>query len=210
MPVDKDAWFRRKEEFRKRLFEDLEIGYLDRDILDILRKLFEFEDVYTISSCSGRITLLDALMPWHRKGSTILFKKHTPIEFEEIKPYMNVRVVNRLWLVVTGPIIHASTLNISAARKLLRIGRKAGMKHSGILSFSVDKGFIVELKTGVRIANLIKTKDETVVKDDRTLQYLVEISNEALLEGKEKLNRLRVELGLKPIDYSAFLKQRPT
>jgi len=207
MPVDKSVWFKRKEEFRRRLFEDLEIGYLDRDILDVLRRLFEFEDIYTISSCSGRITLLDALMPWHRRGSTILFKKHTPIEVEDIKPYMNVGVVNRLWLVVTGPIIHASTNNVLTARKLLKIARKAGMKHSGILSFSKDKGFIVELKTGVRVANLIKTKDEVLIKDDQALRYLVETANEALLEGKEKLNKLRVELGLKPVDYSRFLKR---
>ena len=46
---------------------------------------------------------------------------------------------------------------------MLKMAREAGMKHSGILSMS-RKGIIVELRTGVRLAILLKVGDEVVVE----------------------------------------------
>ncbi len=197
--MDRKLWEERKEELRKRLFEDLEIGYLDRDIMDVLLKFFEREDSFTISSCSGRVTIVDAPMPWVREPSSVVFKKHSPITVDEIKHYMRQKAVWRLWAVVTGPIIHVSTATLDEALEVLRLGREAGMKHSGILSVS-RKGIVVELKTGVKVTVLLKDGDEVTVRED-TIPKLVSVINEALREGKERLNRLRKVLGIPPINY---------
>lgn len=193
--VDPDKWRTRKERLKKRLIEDLEIGYLDEDILDILRKLFEFEDLYTISSCSGRITFIDGNLPWERRGSSIIFKKHQPIRLEELLEILNVPTLRRLWLVVTGPIIHVSALNMRSARKILMIAREAGMKHSGILSMNKEKGIIVELKTGIRLTHLLKIGQHTLLKENEA-EEIVRVANESLVEGKKKLNKLRELLGI--------------
>lgn len=193
--VDPDKWRTRKERLRKRLTEDLEIGYLDEDILDILRKLFEFEDLYTISSCSGRITFIDGNLPWERRGSSIIFKKHQPIRLEELLEILNVPTLRRLWLVVTGPIIHVSALNMRSARRILMIAREAGMKHSGILSINKEKGIIVELKTGIRLTHLLKIGQHTLLKENEA-EEIVRVANESLVEGKKKLNKLRELLGI--------------
>lgn len=193
--VDPDKWRTRKERLKKRLIEDLEIGYLDEDILDILRKLFEFEDLYTISSCSGRITFIDGNLPWERRGSSIIFKKHQPIRLEEFLEILNVPTLRRLWLVVTGPIIHVSALNMRSARKILMIAREAGMKHSGILSMNKEKGIIVELKTGIRLTHLLKIGQHTLLKENEA-EEIVRVANESLVEGKKKLNKLRELLGI--------------
>lgn len=182
----------------KRLIEDLEIGYLDEDILDILKKLFEFEDLYTISSCSGRITFIDGNLPWERRGSTIIFKKHQPIMVEEFLEILNVPTLKRLWLVVTGPIIHASALNMRSARKLLMIARESGMKHSGILSINKEKGIIVELKTGIRLTHLLKISQHILLKENEA-EEIVRVANESLIEGKKRLNKFRELLGIQTI-----------
>ncbi len=182
----------------KRLIEDLEIGYLDTDILDILKKLFEFEDLYTISSCSGRITFIDGNLPWERRGSSIIFKKHQPITVEEFLEILNVPTLKRLWLVVTGPIIHASALNMRSAQKLLMIARESGMKHSGILSINKEKGIIVELKTGIRLTHLLKIGQHTLLKENEA-EEIVRVTNESLIEGKKRLNKLRELLGIQTI-----------
>ena len=188
--MNPDKWRERKEKFRKRLTEDLEIGYLDEDILDILTKLFEFDDLYTISSCSGRITFIDGILPWERKDSSIVFKKHQQITLEEFLEVLEIPVLKRLWLVVTGPIIHVSALNMRSARRILAIARESGMKHSGILSINKEKGIIIELKTGIRLTHLLKVGSRTLLKESE-IEEIVKVANESLLEGKKKLNRLR-------------------
>ncbi|MEM0296338.1 MAG: hypothetical protein QXS42_04440 [Zestosphaera sp.] len=191
--VDVVRWRERKGRMLSRLREDLEIGYLDKDIVDVLLKLFEFDGLYTISSCSGRVTLIDGDLPWRRKGSTIIFKKHQPLTLEELLSYLEGPVSRRLWLVVTGPIIHASAVSLGWAGELLRIARESGMKHSGVLSISRGKGVIVELRTGVRLTSLLKIRDQTLIGAEK-VEEVVRVANEALLEGKEKLERLRKAL----------------
>ncbi len=192
MIVDKTLWTREKEEAYKRLWEDLEIGYLDEDLLDVLLEFFKRPESFTKSSCSGRITLLDGPLPWERRESTIIFKKHSIISLKEIEPLLHKSVVYRLWLVATGPIIHVITLTGREARRILKIAGKAGFKHSGIMSIS-KKGFIVELRTGIRLAVLLKTRRGLVATGDG-LEEAIKAANEALVKGKERLRRLLVEL----------------
>ncbi len=187
--IDRKLWLRRKEELRKRLLSDLHIGYLDRDILDVLLMFFEREESFTISSCSGRVVVVDAPLPWIRRESTVIFKKHEPIEVSELEEVLKQDAVHTLWLVVTGPIIHVSTASLKESINILRIAREAGMKHSGILSLS-RRGVIVELKTGVRIAVPLKQRRILLVSTEK-LRELVELANKALLEGKKKLEKLR-------------------
>ncbi len=192
MIVDRELWKKEKEEAYKRLWEDLEIGYLDEDLLEILLEFFKRPESFTKSSCSGRITLLDGPLPWERRESTIIFKKHSPITVDEIESLLGQPVLYRLWLVATGPIIHVITLTGREARRILRIAGKAGFKHSGIMSIS-KKGFIVELRTGIRLAVLLKTPRGLVVSREG-LEEAVRAANEALMKGKERLNRLLAEL----------------
>ncbi len=192
MIVDRELWRKEKEESYKRLWEDLEIGYLDEDLLEILLEFFKRPESFTKSSCSGRITLLDGPLPWERRESTIIFKKHSPITVDEIESLLDQPVLYRLWLVATGPIIHVITLTGREARRILRIAGKAGFKHSGIMSIS-KKGFIVELRTGIRLAALLKTPRGLVVSREG-LKEAVRAANEALMKGKERLNRLLAEL----------------
>ncbi len=193
--VDTVKWRARKEALRRRLREDLEIGYLDEDIVDILLKIFDFEGLYTISSCSGRITLIDGRLPWRRRNSTIVFKKHYPMTVDELIRNLEMPTADRLWLVVTGPIIHVSAADLRSSYELLKIARDSGMKHSGILSINREKGIIIELRTGVRLTHLLKIKNQVLI-DPSKAGELVNVANEALLDGKERLERLRRFLGI--------------
>jgi len=189
MGVDKELWLKKKEELRRRLLEDLHIGYLDRDILDILLMFFRRKESFTISSCSGRVVVVDAPLPWVRKESTIIFKKHEKIDVSELEGLLKQDAIYTLWLVVVGPIIHVSTASLREALSILRIARKAGMKHSGILSLS-RKGVIVELRTGIKLAIPLKQGRKVLVSIEG-LNEIVSLVNKALMEGKERLNKLR-------------------
>lgn len=183
--VDKEVWIKTKDSMYRRMLADLDIGYLDPDIYYVLLALFRREESFPVSSCSGRITVVDAPMPWYRKNSTVVFKKHAVVDEKEIYTVVqNSLPVRRLWLVVTGPIFHISALTLREALSVLKIAREAGMKHSGILSIS-RRGVYVELKTGVRLTVLLRAKD-TIISD---IREVVKVANEALLEGKSRLTR---------------------
>ncbi|RLG87875.1 MAG: hypothetical protein DRO15_04085 [Thermoprotei archaeon] len=188
MPVDMKIWNAEKEKAWRQLSEDLEIGYLDEDIRPVLLEFFRRPCSFTKSSCSGRIVIVDANMPWERQKATILFKKHSPITVEEIAPFYNQRVLYNLWIIASGPIIHAITCNLKEALTILKIARNAGFKHSGILSIR-KSGIVIELVTGVRAEILLKRGNKVIVKLDE-LPEVVEILNRVLLMGKERLEKL--------------------
>lgn len=187
--VDRRLWSEHRQRMFRRMLEDIEVGYLDPDIYSILQLLFNRQESFPVSSCSGRITLVDAPMPWHRKGSTVIFKKHSAVERSEVEPLLSQSPLSRFWLVVTGPILHVSALTLREASTLLKIARKAGLKHSGVLSIS-RRGIYLELRTGVRLTILLKSESYTC----EHLAEVVKVANEALAEGKIRLKRLYEEL----------------
>ena len=186
--------------------EDIEIGYMDRDIITLIEKFFRLPYVFTKSSCSGRIVAIDAKYPWSRDGR-IIFKVHNPIEASEFKRVLERPITERLWVNVMGPIIHAVTKDFESAMKIIKIAREAGFKHSGILSVN-EEGWVVELTTGVR-ANLLVKVGENLIIDVSKTDIIVKALNDVLLEGKKRLRALEekiereleeVEGGPKPID----------
>jgi len=189
MKLRREHWRKYKLEFWKRLWEDLEIGYLDEDLLPILIKLNIDAGFYTMSSCSGRVVFSDSKYPWSREETSIVYKKHYPISVEEAAHILDKPVVRRLWVNVSGPIIHVSTDRLSRAKLLLKLARKAGLKHSGILSINPSKGIIVELMSGIKMTQLLKTPYKQIVPEDR-LADLVNLMNEVLIAGKHILLKL--------------------
>jgi tRNA wybutosine-synthesizing protein 3 len=186
--VDQRHWRFFKKRFWNRLLEDLEIGYLDNDLLPLLLRLNSDRNIYTLSSCSGRVVLSDSTYPWSREETSVVFKKHDTVSVDEIRSVVEKPVVRRLWINVNGPIIHVSVLKPKYVRLLLKIARNAGLKHSGILSINKYKGYILELMSGVKFTHLLKIDD--MVFDGGSLEKLVDIVNKIYLEGRKTLDRL--------------------
>ncbi len=181
-------WLRRKEEFRQRIAKDREIGYLDPGIEEVLERFFERPKSYTTSSCSGRITIVDAERPWTRDESTVVYRSHDPAPLDEVMNVLSKPAAHTFWLVAAGPIIHVICYDEEEAYEVLRIAREAGFKHSGILS-KTSKGVIVELRTGIRIVVPLKKGDHMLVGEDYVAR-LLEYANRAVAEGRIRLRRL--------------------
>ncbi|QOR93828.1 hypothetical protein IMZ38_04025 [Thermosphaera chiliense] len=189
MKFNIESWRKRKKSFWRRILEDLEIGYLDKDLLPLLLLLNLDARIYTMSSCSGRITLVDGDNPWSREDTSVVFKKHLPITLDELASIYRVKVARKLWIVVTGPIIHLSSSQIPLALRILEHARKEGYKHSGIMHLSRSKGFLLELSTGIWVSQLLRTVENLVVPEEG-LSLVVKEYNRILLEGKKRLDKL--------------------
>ncbi|MEM1842199.1 MAG: hypothetical protein QXV81_05275 [Ignisphaera sp.] len=186
LTINLAEWYRKREEAYRRFIEDIEVGYTDRDIVDFIRLVFTKRRIFTTSSCSGRITVVDALYPWLRDEAHILFKKHSGVELSEIENTISRRPLYRYWLIVSGPIIHFNIASLEDVQKLLTVLRESGFKHSGVISIS-SSGIVVEAVSGVWTPFLLRDGDHITVNN---LSHIVSIANAILAEGKNRLERL--------------------
>lgn len=186
LTINLGEWYRRREEAYRRFIEDIEVGYTDRDIIDFIRLVFTKRRIFTTSSCSGRITVVDALYPWLRDEAHILFKKHSSVEPSEIENTISRKPLYRYWLIVSGPIIHFNIASLEDVQKLLTVLRESGFKHSGVISIS-SSGIVVEAVSGVWTPFLLRDGDHIAVNN---LSHIVSIANAILAEGKNRLERL--------------------
>jgi tRNA wybutosine-synthesizing protein 3 len=189
MRINYEKWSLRKKYFWRRVWEDYEIGYLDRDLIPLIVLLNMDRDVYTTSSCSGRIVVVDGVVPWIREEASVVFKSHTPATLSDVDFMYRTAPHKSYWLVVTGPILHFSTTSIKKAVGLLKKARTAGFKHSGIIHTSSTRGVFVELVTGIYMTQMIKTRELSIVSQ-RDIEEVLNIFNKALIEGKQRLQRL--------------------
>lgn len=207
-----EKWVEQKRILWKRLWEDVEIGYMDRDLIDLLIRFNMDRFIYTKSSCSGRVVICDTVYPWSREESGIVFKKHGLITKDELSSILNKQVLRNLWLNVSGPILHLSVYKPSYVKFVLGLVREAGFKHSGVLSINRFKGIIIEVVSGVKMSHLLKTPLKTLVSGV-SIDELVDAANEVYLAGKRLLDRLRKvvysKLPLNPDEYVLnYLKLR--
>lgn len=189
MKVKVEHWRRDKDFFWKRIREDLEIGYVDKDLIPLLITINRDAELHTTSSCSGRIVVLDSQSPWQRDETGTVFKSHTPIDPSDLEFIYKLQPHASYWVVATGPILHLSSLSVKRALELLAHARQMGFKHSGIMYFSSTKGVFVELVTGIFLTQLVRHKDKVLVPRSE-VDTLIEIFNKALIEGKRRLQRL--------------------
>ncbi len=186
-----EEWNKMKNNAWSRLLEDLHIGYLDEDILDILLEFFMRPKSFTKSSCSGRITVIDAEYPWAKEDTMTIFKKHTPVTHDEIRDVLTRPYAYRLWLSIQGPIYHVYVYDVNEAEEVLRVAREAGFKHSGIMR--TEWPILVELRTGVRGDILLADEQGPLLEGER-LKHVIDIANSILSQAKNRNQRLLTAL----------------
>uniref|UniRef100_A0A7J3ZJJ4 tRNA(Phe) 7-((3-amino-3-carboxypropyl)-4-demethylwyosine(37)-N(4))-methyltransferase n=1 Tax=Fervidicoccus fontis TaxID=683846 RepID=A0A7J3ZJJ4_9CREN len=183
-----NAWLERKSEFMRRMVEDIEVGYLDWRVKRLLDAINSRPKSYTTSSCSGRVCIIDAIKPWERKESSVVFKKHDPISSSELLRVLSTKPKHSYWLIVGGPILHVMCQDLEEVKFILDCARRAGFKHSGITSVS-DKGFLVELISSTQLI-LPLTRGERVLLNLKEIEEVIALVNETLFDGWKRIDML--------------------
>ncbi len=183
----------RREVFLKRLKEEADKGLVDFDIKDFLFKFNEkCKDIFTTSSCSGRIILAEAPRLSLVKSShefKFLGKWHRPVVLREVLELLEKYKPRNAWLLARAPIIHFSAKSIEVGLKLLKIAQNVGFKHSGIISIRDYGEVVIEVQADDRIDMPIIIDGKYIV-DINSLQDIIDILNETLMIGKLRLVNL--------------------
>uniref|UniRef100_A0A7C3MAE2 tRNA(Phe) 7-((3-amino-3-carboxypropyl)-4-demethylwyosine(37)-N(4))-methyltransferase n=1 Tax=Archaeoglobus fulgidus TaxID=2234 RepID=A0A7C3MAE2_ARCFL len=182
-------WEKFKKERLESYLEAKAEGKVDDDIVDLLDLINSFDCFVTLSSCSGRIAVINLRKPGDKANAEFLGKWHKGVDAESIiKAAIKSR--NTAWLVQYPPIIHVACRDLEVARILMNIANQAGFRRSGIISL---KNNVVEVASLERLELPIAEGGRMLI-DSEYLEYVVRCANEKLLKGKEKLRRLHSAL----------------
>lgn len=185
-------WEERREYFIKRLIKEHEENRVDEDIYELLTLFNSFPQYYTLSSCSGRIQIIQAKNPSKRKDLVSIAKFHSKITLEDLSGAINKIKGSNAWISLQPPIIHVACRTLEDALKLIKIARASGFKHSGIQAKNPDR-YVVELNCSGRLDIPLKYNDKLLINLNE-LNSIVEMLNEHLEEVKSRISKLYISL----------------
>lgn len=174
-----------KKHHTQTLKDAIDKGFVDSPVIPFLLDVVNIPDIYTSSSCSGRIMLLHTDKEENKKFSEFENRYHRLVTFEEIKKDIVSFKDGYLWLKVEPFIFHFATKDYNKAKEILDFCRDLGLKKAGIIS-AKDGRFTCEVTNTVFISTLVKMDDKQLVSDEY-LQLLLEIANQKLDSNFKKL-----------------------
>ena len=179
--AEKKSFLSKKDKSRK--------GSVDESIREIVGIINSKPDYYTTSSCAGRIMLIS---PAERKQDVLyLFCSHSPISPEELKPAIAALPIATVFLKQESMILHICCRDIDAAKKMLDLLRKLGLKRAGIISLD---NIIIELVGSEHFETLLAVEGHLLVSEDYLVKAILE-ANKRLERNSRKLELLKKIIG---------------
>ena len=194
-----------KREALTSLFTAMREGKVDEDIIDLLLLINSIKGIYTTSSCSGRIGIIEEPALGAKPLSRWLIKVHRAIEFEEAKNALNDAREGLIFLKSQPPIFHVVAEDVEKAKKLHELGLASGFKYT---TFKViSNRYLVEINATEYLTAPLG-KDGGVLVSDEYLRFAIEVGNSMLRRSKgrllrleENFRKLREELGKDELFY---------
>ena len=194
-----------KREALTSLFTAIRGGKVDEDIIELLLLINSIKGVYTTSSCSGRIGIIEEPALGAKPLSRWLVKVHRPIEFGEAKDALKNAREGLIFLKSQPPIFHVVAEDMERAKRLHELGLSSGFKYT---TFKVlSRRHLVEINATEYLTAPLG-KDGRVLVDDDYLRFAVDLGNSMLKRSKGRLprlagnfKRLRGELGKDELFY---------
>ncbi len=156
----------------------------DEDVVPFLLKITNLKDIFTSSSCSGRVVLLSSDVDENKKYTSFYKRYHRQITFDEILKDIQDFSKGYLWLKVEPFIFHFGVKDIEHAKKVLSFLRDYGLKRAAIISIKPGK-VMIEATNTVFLSTLVKKDDHQFISVDH-LQEIVKIANNKFKDNEKK------------------------
>ncbi|WP_297515316.1 hypothetical protein [Thermococcus sp.] len=194
-----------KREALVSLFTAMREGKVDEDIIDLLLLINSIRGIYTTSSCSGRIGIIEEPALGAKPLSRWLIKVHREMTFPEAKKALEKAKEGLIFLKSQPPIFHVVAEDLERAKKLHELGLASGFKYT---TFKViSNRYLVEINATEYLTAPLGRDGKILVSDDY-LRFALEIGNSMLRRSKGRLPRLmknfeklREELGEDELFY---------
>lgn len=159
-------------------------GKIDDDIKELCDFINSLENYCTLSSCSGRISVL---YDTDQKTENVwAFKTHHLLDENDVRKIIEdaEKTKEILWIRLEPFILHIAAKDIDSALKFMKIAQVSGIKHSGIISVSYVK-VVIEMQS-VERANMILSDHGKIIIND--IGLVKDKLNSLLLKTRKRLN----------------------
>jgi len=165
-------------------------GSIDDRIKPLIELINSIPELYTTSSCSGRIMLIE------RRGerkdqAEWLFVSHDPVNPEDVLQALKKRGTGSVWLKQENLIIHLAARSIDLANSLVVLGNSSGFKRSGIIS--AGQRIMVSIESPEGINSLVASKEEILMSEEG-LRRLCSEANKRMETNFSRMARLYSQL----------------
>ncbi len=160
---------------------------VDADIVDLLMLTNSIRGVYTTSSCSGRIGIIEEPAPGAKPLARWLIKVHRPIGFEEAVKALRTAREGLIFLKSQPPIFHVVAEDLEKARKIHGLGLASGFKYTTFKA--IGRRYLVEIN-GTEQLTVPLGNDGRILVDGSYLRFALDIGNSMLRRSKGRLPRL--------------------
>jgi tRNA wybutosine-synthesizing protein 3 len=159
-------------------------GAIDRPVKELIGLINSSNDYYTTSSCSGRITLMTSPPPRKKYEAVWLYMTHGRPDKQKIRKSLKTVPDDQVWLKMESFILHLRASSLPAAEVILAAAKKAGFKHTGIIS--LRRKIIIEIFGADRLDVPIADKGSLLLADD----YLGYLIDQADMKLQQNLSRI--------------------
>lgn len=163
-----------------------ESGEVDREIIELLDFLNSLPNLYTTSSCAGRIMLLQEF-GIKKKDHKIKAKWHSPVKWEEFLKALEEINEGLIWLKQEPFILHVVGKTLEDVQKILKIALETGFKHSGIFVFEEER-YILEINGTQTLSLPVKKANKLLIPLDY-LKFVFELAIKKLERNREARER---------------------
>jgi len=179
-----------KERHTKTFEKALTEGKMDKEIIELCSFIAKTKNYYTLSSCSGRIILLERR--GDKKMENFFHRRwHRTITKEELLEGLSEKVKGELWFKVDPFILHVGCEDLEHATKILNAMKEAGVKRGGITLTKKGK-FLLELIGTERLEVPLKLNGKEIFTEEQ-LNFLFEKVNPLLEKNFSRLKKLENE-----------------
>lgn len=176
-----------KKHHTNTLNEAISLKKVDEILIPFLLEITKINDIFTSSSCSGRIMLLSTDENENKKISSFHKRYHRKVSFDEIKEDLLKNSENDLWLKTEPFIFHFGCKDIDTAKKVLSFCQEFGLKKAGIITAKEGK-YILEI-TSTQYMSLPLKKDDMILVCDDYLKFIIDRANKKLELNFERLDK---------------------
>lgn len=189
--MNKKEYLKAKENALKSLKHAYSQQKVDDRIILILKLINKINGFYTLSSCAGRIVLLEIPQIGDKRQATFLGIWHRTIEQRDILAAKTKANEGLLWLIAQAPILHIGAQTLALANTLVKTAISCGFKNSAIKS--TEKKIIIEICSTERLDAPIGRNGNLYCTNDH-LALLTEISNEIMIRSSKKLDKFTIKI----------------
>jgi tRNA(Phe) wybutosine-synthesizing methylase Tyw3 len=184
-------------------------GSVDAPIASLCSKINSQRDIYTTSSCSGRISVFaepDSLSRSQgKKGGEWVFASHDrAVEQEVLARIIERKAAGSLVLRFEPFILHAECRTLEEASKVLLAARNAGYRESGA---TLGSRVMIAIRCSLRLEVPVADGGDLLVSESY-ICYLIRLANEKFTENEGRVKKLEAQLDL-IWDHLAARPSRP-